>query len=234
MKMAKASEADQNMARELTNAIEAISNRWYATVPEAVERLSEGRESESFDIENTEQCQRVLRHLIELAGQASLSRVTFGMLVILDPRNELVDPEADTLELHPKHAAAAAMLKALGLPEGSTMTVHDWSRHTRADADRSPPQYAIEHAEYLAQSSERLLDALNSEDEAHMHLNDLDSDDPEFEAADTAHTQAIESRREMFDAVRNRIYEFRKRTARKVAPDDKRQPTEQPFTIQPA
>jgi hypothetical protein len=33
-------------------------------------------------------------------------RVVFGMAVVLDPRNEVVDPDADTLEIHPKYAAA--------------------------------------------------------------------------------------------------------------------------------
>jgi hypothetical protein len=26
----------------------------------------------------------------------------WGMTVLLDPRNEIVDPDADTLEIHPK------------------------------------------------------------------------------------------------------------------------------------
>ncbi|MNF01024.1 hypothetical protein D3C80_1999510 [compost metagenome] len=43
----------------------------------------------------------MLEKLIDIAQQGSMFRVTFGMEVVLDPRNELLDPNADTLELHP-------------------------------------------------------------------------------------------------------------------------------------
>lgn len=236
MKMAKASEADLNMAMDLSNALDLLGQRFCPCMPEAIELLGPEDESERFDRDNDKQCGRALRHLLEIADRASLSRVIFGMVVLLDPRNEVVDPGADTLDLHPKHAEAAAMLKVLALPEASTMSVHDWSRLTRADADRSAPQYAIEHAEYLAQRAERLLEALKSEDEAHMRLNDLDFDDPEFEAADQAHTEAIATRGEVLDSVRRRIHEFRKRTDRPVIDPAKARHigTEQTFTTQRA
>ncbi|MCY1450176.1 hypothetical protein D9M71_669610 [compost metagenome] len=43
----------------------------------------------------------MLAKLIEVAQQGSMFRVTWGMTAVLDPRNELLDPTADTLELHP-------------------------------------------------------------------------------------------------------------------------------------
>jgi hypothetical protein len=101
MKMAKASEADLNMAMELTNALDALTQRWCATVPNAVEKLSGTDDSESFDIDDSEQCKRVLAYLLELADKASLMRVVFGCAVMLDPANKLVDPGADTIEHHP-------------------------------------------------------------------------------------------------------------------------------------
>lgn len=106
MKMAKASEADLDMAMELTNAFDSLTRRWGAYVPEKVERIVDDNESERFDLSDDEQCRRVLEYLIELVGRASLVRVVFGMAVVCDPRNALLDPEADTLEHHPDREKA--------------------------------------------------------------------------------------------------------------------------------
>lgn len=111
MKMAKASEADLNMAMDLSNALENLAGRWSAVMPEAVERLREGDESEHFDIDNPEQCQRALRYILELVGNASLMRVVFGCAVMLDPLNRLVDPDADTIEHHPDRIKLLAVMK---------------------------------------------------------------------------------------------------------------------------
>lgn len=105
MKMAKASEADLAMAIELANALESLTDRWGPTMPEAIDHGGEDS-AERFDLFDEEHCRRALDYLLQLARRASLSRVVFGMSVLLDPRNELVDPEADTLELHPKFDAA--------------------------------------------------------------------------------------------------------------------------------
>jgi hypothetical protein len=101
MKMAKASEADLEMAMELSNALESLAGRWGATMPEKIARLDEGDEVEGFSIDDEKQCRRVVEYLIGLTRSASLSRVTFGMTVLLDPRNKIVDPNADTLERYP-------------------------------------------------------------------------------------------------------------------------------------
>ena len=50
----------------------------------------------------------VLRHLLAIAGRASLMRVVFGMTTLLDPRNKVVNPDADCLEHHPDIVAALA------------------------------------------------------------------------------------------------------------------------------
>ena len=101
MKMAKASEADLEMAMELCSALESLTQRWYPTMPEKIERLTGDEESEGFELHSAEQCERVLRYLLELANSASLMRVVFGASVMLDPRNKCVDANADTLEHHP-------------------------------------------------------------------------------------------------------------------------------------
>ncbi|WP_258171895.1 hypothetical protein [Burkholderia contaminans] len=61
---------------------------------------------ERFDRDDAKQCQRALAAILDAASTGNLFRVTFGMTVVLDPRNELLDPAADTLELHPKLVAA--------------------------------------------------------------------------------------------------------------------------------
>lgn len=112
MKMAKASEADMNMAMELSSALESLSTRWGAYMPEKIERLTGDAENERFEIDDHEQCRRVIEHLIELVRSASLMRVVFGMTVMLDPRNKCVDPDADVIEHHPD---AQAWTQAGGL-----------------------------------------------------------------------------------------------------------------------
>lgn len=106
MKMAKASEADLEMAMELSNALDALTGRWGAVMPEKIERLDGDSEQEWFDPSDADQCIRVVEYLRELAYRASLMRVVWGMAVLLDPKNRIVDPDADTLEHHPIASAA--------------------------------------------------------------------------------------------------------------------------------
>ena len=98
MKMAKASEADLDMAMELSSALDDLTRHWRPTGPEKAQNSDD---SEDFDIDDREQCQRVLNYLLDVAGRASISRVVFGLKVLLDPRNKCVDPDADTIEHHP-------------------------------------------------------------------------------------------------------------------------------------
>ncbi|MCY1509390.1 hypothetical protein D9M68_437310 [compost metagenome] len=95
MKMARASEQDLECAQQVASFLESLIKGF---VPECV--TGDG-EDEWFNLDDHDQCQRVLEKLIDIAQQGSMFRVTFGMEVVLDPRNELLDPNADTLELHP-------------------------------------------------------------------------------------------------------------------------------------
>jgi hypothetical protein len=108
MKMAKASAADLDMAMTMCNALEALAGAWGATVPEGCERVADGDESERLDLGNAEQCERILRYLQDLTRSASLMRVVYGCAVMLDPRNQCVDPQADTIEHHPDTLAGQA------------------------------------------------------------------------------------------------------------------------------
>lgn len=96
MKMAKANEADLAMANELAGILDSLEER---RLPDMLaEQFGEGR----FDIDNREHCREAMGLILNTVRKASLFRVTFGMLVLLDPDNELVDPDAPTLEVHPK------------------------------------------------------------------------------------------------------------------------------------
>lgn len=64
--------------------------------------------------DDAEHCKRMIEYLIMLSRRASLFRVTFGMAILLDPRNRLVDPDADTLEHHPDREASFAMATERG------------------------------------------------------------------------------------------------------------------------
>lgn len=110
MKMAKASEADLNMAMELVSALDVLGQRWSPAMPEPIENLQDDDERESFDRDDDAQCGRALRYLLDLTDRASLGRVVWGMTVLLDPRNKMVNPDADTLEHHPETVTALAAM----------------------------------------------------------------------------------------------------------------------------
>lgn len=81
---------------------------------------------------------------------------------------------------------------------------------------RTSADYAIEHAEYLAAAAERLLDSINAMYAAREEYEDADDD--EVQAAGEGITLADESVSERMGAVRDMIYEFRKRAKRATSP----------------
>jgi len=105
MKMAKASEADLDMAMELCGAMEALTSHW-PTLPTSLFQPDDDEPDERFYCDDDRQCGTVLRHLLAIAERASLGRVIWGCAVMLDPRNKLVDPSAETIERHPHDALA--------------------------------------------------------------------------------------------------------------------------------
>lgn len=120
MKMAKASEADLQMAMDMSNALDLLGQRWLPVMPEACEVLQDpDDEVERFDSHNDVQCGRALRHLLHLMERGSLMRVVWGAAVMLDPRNKCCDPNADTIEHHPDAAA--------GLEAKQARPLDDWS-----------------------------------------------------------------------------------------------------------
>lgn len=99
MMMAKASEADLNMAMEFCNAMDALTSMW-PTVPTAISKSAPEKGDEYFDCHDDEQCGEALRYLLKVAERASLMRVIWGCAVMLDPKNGCVDPDADNIEHH--------------------------------------------------------------------------------------------------------------------------------------
>jgi hypothetical protein len=103
MKMARASEADIEAALKVCQIMDQLDKRYMPSDDDS-------EELEFFDRDDAEQCQTVIGMLLDATCDTSLFRVVFGMACVLDPRNELLDPDADTIEKHPKIIAA---LKAL-------------------------------------------------------------------------------------------------------------------------
>lgn len=98
MKMARASEADIDASLAVNRILDDLLKGYMPAV-------DEGEEDDGttwFDRDDADQCKAVLGKLLDAADKGSLFRVAFGMQVVLDPRNELLDPNADTLEKHPK------------------------------------------------------------------------------------------------------------------------------------
>lgn len=100
MKMAKASAADMEMALKLCSALEAMDRRFF---PDGAEG---DNAPEDFDCNDDAHCGQALRHVLDILQGGSIGRVIWGMYVILDPANKVVDPDADTLEDHPETLAA--------------------------------------------------------------------------------------------------------------------------------
>lgn len=101
MHMAKATDADLQAALDVSNILEDIS-KGYMPILDAKNETDEDVSSDSwFDLHNKEQTNAILERLISLAKRANLFRVSFGMTVLLDPTNKIVDPNSDILRHHP-------------------------------------------------------------------------------------------------------------------------------------
>lgn len=95
MKVAKPSKEDLDMSMELTNFLEQLDRGFLPDVmcdsDEEIIYYDEGKHAVD-----------VVRKLQEIVRKGSLFRVCFGMSTLMNPHNEIVDPRADTLELHPR------------------------------------------------------------------------------------------------------------------------------------
>ena len=106
MKMAKASQADLDAAIGICSALEAIDRGF---MPEGFD--TDDGDRADFDIDDGRDCRNVLVHLLDLVGNGSIERVVWGMFILLDPENKLLDPNVDHLALHPDLSDAGQMRK---------------------------------------------------------------------------------------------------------------------------
>lgn len=127
MKMAKATEADLDAAMKLCSALESMAR--YRTMPMPDD---DPNELDKFDAGNGEDCKKALSIVLELSERASLFRVVFGMAVLLDPANEIVDPVESVLQLHPKLAHALAVEEAT---EGLLAALERIAKYPRVSGD---------------------------------------------------------------------------------------------------
>ncbi len=100
VKMAKASQKDIDGAIELYQFLRAMSSG--RSCPEVVDEFGykgyeDLLERDAVDVE----------FALRAHERGDLFRVVWGLQVLLDPRNEVVDPNLPHLELHPKHEQAA-------------------------------------------------------------------------------------------------------------------------------
>jgi len=128
LKMARASEQDLEVAQQISAFVESLEK---CHMPEAMEL-----DEEFFDIDDPEQCQDVLRKMLEISAEGSLFRVTFGMLVVLDPANKLLDPDADTLDVHPDVTALQANAEIAAKKLRSAQICHPRAVETLVDEAR--------------------------------------------------------------------------------------------------
>lgn len=88
----------------------------------------------------------------------------------------------------------------------------------RVALERTPTDFALEHAEYLAKGAERYLSAESAEAAARQALDDNDDESRDVELAD-ALDAAMQCSDDYATGLRRRIYEFRKRRDRAAAPE---------------
>lgn len=108
MKMAKASQADLELGLAITSVIEACER---GMMPADLCEDEDADDYEDFYRCNQRQCYEVLNHILDIAEKGSLARVTWGMFILLDPENKILDPNVDHLALHPELSDAGQMRK---------------------------------------------------------------------------------------------------------------------------
>lgn len=108
IKMARASERDMDCAIKLASAIDELDR---GHMPDDPER-SDLDQYEGFDRHESRDCVSALNRLLDIASQGSISRVVWGLCVLLNPKNKVVDPECDHIDLHPRIKKALELLDA--------------------------------------------------------------------------------------------------------------------------
>lgn len=98
MKMAKATPDDLDMATSLVSVLDDIEGGHF---PFAFSD-PDSEEVEWLDPFDRDQNARLHEGLRDLLKKGSIGRVIYGMSVVCDSTNECIDPDANTIEHHPK------------------------------------------------------------------------------------------------------------------------------------
>lgn len=94
LKMAKADQNDLNTAYRVMNLLDSMSRGHYPSIEVGAPTF--------FDSENWEHLQFLHQQIIEIAeNSGGLSRVIGAAGILLNPKNNLIDPDDDCIELHP-------------------------------------------------------------------------------------------------------------------------------------
>lgn len=91
--MAKASPEDLEMGYKLCRMLDALDD---GRMPDEIDPEGDGY----FDIEDGDECRAALRLLLDTFDSApgGLCRIVYGMGVLLDPKNKVVNPDSEELE----------------------------------------------------------------------------------------------------------------------------------------
>lgn len=120
MKVAKATEDDQNAIYNILCALESISNGEMPGI-EDDEGIGQYRLHEALDAGESEYVsdkinyfvRRAIKHLLNVYSSAHPMRAAVNLSALLDNQNEIVDPDNSTLEIHPKIEQGLADTKRL-------------------------------------------------------------------------------------------------------------------------
>lgn len=152
MKMAKANERDMEAALAVCRIIDALDD---GLLPDD---MTDGDDLVWFEDKHAA---KVVEHLLKAIKGASLFRVCFGMTVLLDPSNEIVDPEAHALELHPKHQRNAEEVETL---KATVIALLDILRNWEPDHASGEERHQIVQAMYqvgILHDPTKIIEAMN-------------------------------------------------------------------------
>jgi len=97
MRMAKADKDDLEAAYQVMNLLDSMSRGYYPSTDEGAPTF--------FDSDNWEHLQFLHQQIIEIAeNSGGVSRVVGAAGVLLNEKNNLIDPDEDYIELHPSIA----------------------------------------------------------------------------------------------------------------------------------
>lgn len=120
MKVAKANQADLAMLTQLHQTLESLFSRpaYFPTgvdpdIDAQADALEEDDDALPFSMRSPSDCTRAIELLREVWSRGNLGRAVMNLLVMLDPDNKLVDPDAGIVEHHPERVRADGRIAAL-------------------------------------------------------------------------------------------------------------------------